>query len=615
MALIDLNIPAGVYRNGTDLQAQGRWRDANLVRWHDGVMRPIGGWRTRSDTAGSYKLRGMLTWQDNSAERWIATGSYKHLYIYDASGTQLDITPAGYTEGREDAIAFTGYGGDKFGEYAYGVARPDTVRIQPATSWHLEPWGEYLVACTEDDGKVYEWQLDETIGSDLVTNGDFATDSDWTKGTGWTISSGTANYSGSAVETLSQAISGLTSGDVYEITFDATNAAENEGKFKFTTSSDIVDEFVVNGSNTFRFVADATSGTIKFEPATAAASAFEIDNVVIKRQPAAKVLSNAPTGNNGIVVTAERFLFCLGAGGNPRKVQWSDREDNNTWTPAATNEAGDLELNTSGALMKGVSVKGQTLLLTTRDAHVANYIGPPYVYGIERVGTSCGLAAAEACVVVDQGAFWMGVNSFYAYTGGGVQEIPCDVSDYVFNDINKAQVSKAFGVSNSMFGEIWWYYPSGGSTENDRYVVFNYIEGTWYIGELDRTAGSDRGAFRQPILAKAGDKKIYEHEVGLEYDDLTPFAESGPFRIGTGANVMSVTEMLPDEKTQGDVNATFKARFYPNGTERSYGPFTMSNPTSMRFTGRQIRLRVEGQRYTDWRVGINRIEVVQGGKR
>ena len=95
----------------------------------------------------------------------------------------------------------------------------------------------------------------------------------------------------------------------------------------------------------------------------------------------------------------------------------------------------------------------------------------------------------------------------------------------------------------------------------------------------------------------------------------TPFAESGPFHIGTGANVMSVTEMLPDEKTQGDVNATFKARFYPNGTEREYGPFTMSNPTSMRFTGRQIRLRVEGQRYTDWRVGINRIDVVQGGKR
>ena len=207
-----------------------------------------------------------------------------------------------------DAFSFTGYGGSNFGAYAYGIARPDTVKIDPATSWDLESWGEYLLACNEDDGKIYEWQLD-----------------------------------------------------------------------------------------------------------TAAV---------------ATVLSNAPTSNRGIVVTEERFLFALGAGGNPRKVQWSDREDNNLWTPAATNEAGDLELNTSGALMKGMTVRGQTLLLTTRDAHVANYIGPPYVYGIERVGTSCGLAAKQAAVVVDAGAFWMGVNSFYTYTGGAVQELPCDVADY-----------------------------------------------------------------------------------------------------------------------------------------------------------------------------------------
>ena len=493
MALIDLNIPAGVYRNGTDLQTQGRWRDANLIRWHDGVMRPIGGWRTRSIYAGANKLRGMLTWADNSADRYIASGTYNKLYVWDSAGIQYDITPTGLTAGREDALAFTGFGGNFYGRFAYGVARPDTSRIFPATSWHLEPWGEYLLACTEDDGKIYEWQTD--------------------------------------------------------------------------TAAD------------------------------------------------AAVLSNAPVDNLGIAVTEERFLFALGAGGNPRKVQWSDREDNNTWTPAATNEAGDLELNTSGALMKGVSVKGQTLLLTTRDAHVANYIGPPYVYGIERVGTSCGLAAAEACVVVDAGAFWMGVNSFYVYNGGSVQDVPCDVSDYVFNDINKAQISKAFGVSNSMFGEIWWYYPSASSTENDRYVAFNYDEGTWSIGQLDRTAGSDRGAFRQPILAAASDNKIYEHEVGLEYGSLTPFAESGPFRIATGDSVMSVVEMIPDEKTQGDVNATFKTRFYPNGEERDYGPYNMSNPTSLRFTGRQVRLRVEGARYTDWRVGINRIDVVQGGRR
>jgi len=493
MALIRLDVPAGVYRNGTDLQSMGRWRDASLIRWIDGTMQPVKGWRTRSDTATAAITRGMTTWIDNSSDRWIAAGTYNKLYVYNSAGNQFDITPTGLTAGREDAIAFTGYGGGLFGSYAYGVARPDTVRIQPATAWALQPWGEYLLANNEDDGKVYEWQLN--------------------------------------------------------------------------------------------------TGTI------------------------AAQVANAPVNNRSIVVTAERFLMCLGAGGNPRLVQWSDREDNTTWTPAATNEAGDLELQTSGQIMAGVNVRGQTLILTTTDAHVANYIGPPYVYGIERVGAACGLAANLAYAKVDAGCFWMGVHAFYAYTGGGVQEIQSDVSDYVFNDINRAQISKAFAMSNGDFGEIWWFYPSSSSNENNRYAVYNYVENTWSIGELARTAGSDSGTFRQPMMFDPSDNKIYEHEIGFEYGGLTPFAETGPIMLGTGDNVISVTEMIPDEKTQGDVSATFKTRFYPNGTERSYGPFSMSNPTSMRFTGRQVRMRVDGARLADWRVGINRLDTVAGGRR
>tara|TARA_R110000796_G_scaffold193443_1_gene309958 strand:- start:9 stop:1490 length:1482 start_codon:yes stop_codon:yes gene_type:complete len=493
MALINLDIPAGVYRNGTDLQSQGRWRDANLVRWTEGTMRPLGGWRERSETAADAKIRGMLAWDDNSNDRWLVGGTYEKLYVWSINGTRSDITPAGFTSGREDALAFIGYGGNLYGSYAYGVPRPENSRIQPATSWSLDNWGENLVGCTEDDGKIYEWSL--------------------------------------------------------------------------------------------------SAGT-----------------------PAA-VVANAPINNTSLVVTSERFLFALGAGGNTRLVQWSDREDNTTWTPAATNEAGDLELETSGQIMKGVRVRGQTLILTTTSAHVANYIGPPYVYGIERVGSSCGLIASEAVAVVDAGAFWMGAHAFYAYTGGAVQEIQSDVSDYVFSDINRAQISKSFAVKSSNFGEIFWFYPSGSSTENDRYAAYNYIENTWYTGNLARTAGVDSGVFQYPIWASADNNKVYEHEVGFNYGNITPFAESGPIMLGSGDTVASVVEMIPDEKTQGDVSVTFKTRFYPNGVERDYGPYAMSDPTSLRFTGRQIRLRVDGVTLGDWRVGINRIDVVPGGRR
>jgi hypothetical protein len=327
------------------------------------------------------------------------------------------------------------------------------------------------------------------------------------------------------------------------------------------------------------------------------------------------VVTTAPTSNESIVVTEERFLFALGSGGNPRKVQWCDREDNTSWTPAATNEAGDIELETSGKIMCGVKTEGETLILTTNDAHVARYQGPPYVYGFQKVGTSCGIVSQKAYANTDFGVLWMGKKSFFYYSGGQVNKLPCDVNDYIFSDINTTQYAKCWGVTNGRYAEVWFFYCSSASNEIDRYVTYNYAEKTWAIGQLDRTAGVDAGSFEQPLWAKASDNHFYEHEVGFNYDSLTPFAESGPLAIGSGDNVASVTQLIPDERTQGEVTTTFKTRFYPNDTERSYGPYTMTNPTDVRFTGRQFRMRVTGSVLGDWRVGIIRLDMVAGGRR
>ena len=195
-----------------------------------------------------------------------------------------------------------------------------------------------------------------------------------------------------------------------------------------------------------------------------------------------------------------------------------------------------------------------------------------------------------------------------------MQNLPCDVSDYVFSDMNNDQRSKVHAVVNSRFNEIWWFYPSESSTECDSYVSFDYAENIWTTGTIDRTAGVDRGVFRQPFWI-AADGILYEQEIGFNYGTQTPYAETGPIAIGVGEQVMSVRGMIPDERTLGDVNATFKTRFYPTDTERSYGPYNMANPTSLRFTGRQIRMRVTGDAASDWRVGIMRLDAVAGGRR
>jgi hypothetical protein len=409
------------------------------------------------------------------------------------AGTLKEITPTGFGTGLASGTSTTGYGYSAYGTLAYGTARPDTGTITPATTWSMDTWGEYLVACSNADGKIYEWQLG------------------------------------------------------------------------FTT------------------------------PTLAAA------------------ITNAPTSNKAILVTQERILFALGAGGNPRKVQWCDQENNTTWTPAANNQAGDYELATPGTLMAGKRVKGVNLLFTDIDVHTANYVGAPFVYGFEKAGSGCGLISSQSVAAIDTAAIWMSKSGFWIYDGY-VKPLPSDVSDYVFGNMNFNQASKVYAVDNSQFGEIWWYYPSSQSNVNDSYVIFNYRENHWNIGSLARTAGTDAGVFVSPLMVST-DGYIYEHEVGFAYDSASLYAESGPVQLGNGDNIMSVRQVVPDEQTLGEAVVSFKTRNYPTGDQSTFGPYTAANPTDVRFAARQVNVKVTGAVLADWRIGVMRLEAIPSGKR
>ena len=453
----------------------------------------MGGWRKRATGQMSGLCRGFITWRDNSANRWIAAGTHTKLYAMNEAGTLKEITPTGLTAGIADSLSKTGYGYSTYGTLAYGTARPDTGLVTPATTWSMDTWGEYLIACSSTDGKLYEWQLG------------------------------------------------------------------------FTT------------------------------PTLAAA------------------ITNAPTGNKAVLVTSERIMFALGAGGNPRKVQWCDQENNTVWTPATDNQAGDYELATPGTLLAGKRVKGINLLFTDVDVHTAQYVGAPFVYGFEKAGSGCGLISAQSVAAIDTAAIWMSKSGFWIYDGY-VKPLPSDVSDYVFGNINFNQASKVYAVHNSKYGEIWWYYPSSASNENDSYVTFNYRENHWNIGTLARTAGTDAGVFANPLMVST-DGYIYEHEVGFAYDSASLYAESGPVQLGNGDNIMSVRQVVPDEQTLGEAVVSFKTRNYPTGTQSTFGPYTAANPTDVRFAARQVNVKVTGNTLADWRIGVMRLDAVPSGKR
>lgn len=312
-------------------------------------------------------------------------------------------------------------------------------------------------------------------------------------------------------------------------------------------------------------------------------------------------------------VTPERFLVALGVNGNPRRVQWADQESLTVWAPTALNSAGDFDLSTSGSIRAGRKTRSESLIWTDVDLWGMEYIGTTLVYQFKQLGANCGAIANNSMTIVDGEAYWMSDAGFYAYNGY-VQPIPCDVSDFVFSDFNRTQAAKVNCFSISQFNEIWWLYPSSASTENDRYVSYNRREGTWAIGALDRICGVDRGVLPYPIMVSS-DGTVYEHEKGYDHDGQTPYAQSGFMEIMDGDYLAFITRLIPDERNAGDVEASFEVRDYPNSTPTVIGPYSLTSPTDLRVTGREVAVRVTEAEAGDWRVGRFRLKVQPRGTR
>ena len=325
----------------------------------------------------------------------------------------------------------------------------------------------------------------------------------------------------------------------------------------------------------------------------------------------AEVLDGAPPAA-ALVVTGERIMMALGAG-NPRRVAWSDRENNTVWSEGGTNYAGSFDLQTAGKVMCGRRVSGGTLILTDVDAWLATFLGQPLVYGFQKVGSQCGIVGRGAIVTTDVQAFWMSANGFWVFNGYS-EPLACDVHDYVFSDLNAQQLSKVTAVHVSAFGEIWGFYPSAASAEIDRYVVYNYREQHWNIGGLSRLSGIDRGPFTFPMMVDAAGV-VWDHESGVDHLGAAPFAESGPLEIGQGERTLMVRRVVPDTKNLGDVTVTFTTRLFPNGPETDAGTCAVTADTDVRFSARQVAVTLKGADGTDFRVGSFRFDVAERGPR
>jgi hypothetical protein len=305
----------------------------------------------------------------------------------------------------------------------------------------------------------------------------------------------------------------------------------------------------------------------------------------------------------------------LGAGGDPRTVQWPDQDSLTDWTPSDVNQARSYSIQSSGRLMCGVRLSNANLIFTSTDAHLAAYAGLPAVYQFAQVGTGCGVISRAAFAKAEGFVAWMGLTGWWKYDGA-VSPIASSIQDDVFRNLNMLQRSKIWALHNAVHGVITWFWPSNAGTEIDRYAEWNYREDHWTNGALARTAGYEAGVFAWPLMVSDGGV-VYQHENGLSYaGGTTPFLESGPLELGDGDQVYDIVQIEPDASTLGDLTATFYSRFHATGADAVSGPYSLANPTSVRVSGREHRVRFTSTAADDWRLGPGtRLDVRTGGLR
>jgi hypothetical protein len=322
---------------------------------------------------------------------------------------------------------------------------------------------------------------------------------------------------------------------------------------------------------------------------------------------------------------------------DPLLIRFSDQESLTEWNSTATNTAGDLRLGSGSEIITAVETRQQVLVFTDVSLHAMQFLGPPFTFGITTLSENITIAGPLAAIAVEDQVFWMGAEEFYVF-GGAVQRLPCTIRDYVFSNINSGQLEKVTAGTNTAFSEVWWFYPSASSTENDSYVVFNYQQQIWYYGSLNRTCWLDRGVESLPIAA-ASDQVLYYQEIGFDDGSTRPatgidaYIESSQISLGEGDQFAFLKRMIPDLTFRDSTNEspqatmTLKARNFPGGT------YLQSNSKSVEKTATvpveqftdQVHVRLRGRSFafkiqttetgTTWRLGSPRVDVQPDGMR
>ena len=605
MTFVPLKFPPGVVRQATPNDAPNTWWDSSNVRWLAGSIMPIGGnTRISSDPLPS-PVRTLFQWRDNDAKEWTAVGHESGVAVI--FGSLSDVTPVGF-QGMA-GVAGGGYGSLDWGTDENPISDPSGTTIASSA----------VVTITNASPAVVTWVNHGLTADDVVR---FTTTGSLPSG----LVVGTSYY-------------------VIPVTTDTfrvclASGGKNGTPVNTTTAGSGVHtaNWIVGQDNFGR--QRSTNPPIFRKPDHWSFASYGSDLLAVCSSdgrllhltpttgivPKMDVPSNAPTGNYAMAVTAERAVMLMGAGGNPRRVAWSDFEDYNGWTfNVSTGQAGYIDLEASSPIITGVRVKEGVLVLTQHECFLVRYVGAPYFYGVEKLGST---TFSAPCAIASGGSYtvWFGESGFWVYSGGAIRLLDCPM----FGDI-KQNYDPLYGNyrshmhENGAFPEFWFDYVDIHATDGEpnNYVIWNYSDNVWIRGQRNVTAAIGAVTASYPLLAKT-DNNVYQSEDGWTDDGASRvgsvWAETSVLDFGQGDSYIELNQALIASDPDSDVDnyqIKFKSKYAPGQTEVEFGPYAprADGYTDTRVSGRDIRLRIEATNDAYWSVGQMRFDVNKNGGR
>ena len=644
MALQEIKFAPGIDKQDTSVGALGRWVESDNIRFRYGLPEKVGGWQSLLTESLVGVTRKMHAFVDNDGNRYVAMGTDKFLIIY-FEGQFFDITPL-KTPLAASTIATTS--GSPICSITTGTNHNLSIGDIVLLSSVTLPGGTGYVTADFDD-KLFQVT---SITSTTVFTITQTTDATGTVATGGSISVIPYEQVGPAAQTYGYGWGvGTWGGVAWGEAVSASDVTLEPGLWSLSNFGEVLVATIANGK-TFtwnsgiaaRLTTRASTGTASFST------------------------SNNPTATRDTLISpTTRHLIHFGTEttiGDPTTqddmfIRFSVNEQINVYDVLATNTAGTFRLQDGTKIMGAIKAKENILVWTDNALYTMKFVGAPFTFGFEQVGTNCGLIGKNAAIEIDGVAYWMSNNGFFSFDGT-VNTLPCSVEDYVYDDFDTTKGQQVNAGINNLYTEVTWWYPTQGSEFNNRYVVLNYGQnnaqvpmGNWYTGTNSnsiRTTWIDSLVYPQPYATAynssatgnfpvvigetgLGQSVFFEQEVGTDQVNpdgstttLTSFVESFDFALqsdqGIGEYFLAMRRFLPNFKNLlGDVLITVSVADYPAdpNTATTLSPFTINSTTTKidtRARGRYASIKIEntgsGQ---SWRFGTFQADLQPDGRR